>query len=263
MTGMQIMIGVMNDPRRSIFEEIEAIGEAGYDFVDLTLEGPAALEVDTRRAADLCRRYGLAVVGHTDPCLPWSYPLRELQEGCLAVLERCARIFRRLGAAVMNLHPCYSCPPAMKPDLPELNRSALPALVRMARDHGLELVLENFTAPFDRAAVFERMMEAAPGLKVHLDVGHANLGGDGFDVFLDRLGPHVRHVHFSDNRGNADQHMPLGVGVIPWGEVVAALRRAGYGGTVTLEVFCGDPRERFRYLAVSRDLVRRLWKEAP
>jgi len=255
-----LKIGVMNDPRRSIYDEAAAIGRAGYDFLDLTIEGPAALAIDVGRLSDLCRRHGLAVVGHTDPCLPWAYPLKALRRSCLAVLEQCARIFRGLGAGIMNIHPCYSCPPAMKPDLIDLNRSALPPVVRMAREHGLEVVIENFTAPFDRAAVFQWLMDAAPGLMMHLDVGHANLGGDGYDIFLRQLGAHIRHVHFSDNRGNADHHMPLGVGSIPWQEVITALKNAGYSGTVTLEAFCGDPRERFRYLEISRDLVRRLWQ---
>jgi sugar phosphate isomerase/epimerase len=260
---MDLKIGVMNDPRRSVYDEAAAIGRAGYDFLDLTLEGPAALKIDVDRLADLCRRHGLAVVGHTDPCLPWAYPLKDLRRSCLGVLEQCARIFRGLGAEIMNIHPCYICPPAMKPDLTELNLSALPPVVRMARNHGLEVVIENFVAPFDRVAVFQLLMAEVPGLKMHLDVGHTNLGGDGFDTFLRQLGPRIRHVHFSDNRGNADHHMPLGVGNIRWPEVISALKNAGYSGTVTLEAFCGDPRQRFRYLEISRDLVRRLWQDGP
>lgn len=260
---MGLKIGVMNDPRCSIYDEAAAIGQAGYDFLDLTLEGPAALDIDVRRLADRCHYHGLAVVGHTDPCLPWAYPQRGLRKSCLDVLEQCARIFRGLEADVMNLHPCYTCPPAMKPDLVALNLSALPAIIEMAVSHDLEVVFENFTAPFNRVAVFEILMAKVAGLKLHLDVGHANLGGDGADIFCRQMGNYIRHVHLSDNRGTADHHMPLGVGIINWQKAIEALKKTGYGGTVTLEVFCGDPLMRFKYLEISRELVQRLWENAP
>lgn len=260
---MDLKIGVMNDPRRSVYDEAAAIGRAGYDFLDLTLEGPAALKIDVDRLGDVCRRHGLSVVGHTDPCLPWAYPLKGLRRSGLAVLERCARIFDGLGAEVMNIHPCYTCPPAMKPDLADLNRSALPPVVRLGRKYGLEVVIENFTTPFDNATVFQWLMAEVPGLKMHLDVGHTNLGGDGFDTFFRQLGSHIRHVHLSDNRGYGDHHMPLGVGSIRWQEVITALKNTGYGGTVTLEVFCGDPGARFKYLDISRELVLGLWENEP
>ena len=35
-------IGVMNNPSKSIYEETLAFGKAGYDFIDLTIEGPKA-----------------------------------------------------------------------------------------------------------------------------------------------------------------------------------------------------------------------------
>ena len=65
-------IGVMNNPSRSIYEEAIAIANASFDFIDLTIEGPKAYDVDTRKMAAILKQYNLAVIGHTDPCLPWG-----------------------------------------------------------------------------------------------------------------------------------------------------------------------------------------------
>ena len=38
-----MLIGAMNHPARPVIEEIEWMGELGFDFIDLTLEPPAAV----------------------------------------------------------------------------------------------------------------------------------------------------------------------------------------------------------------------------
>ncbi|MFH2098959.1 MAG: sugar phosphate isomerase/epimerase, partial [Pseudomonadota bacterium] len=253
-------IGVMNDPSRPLEAQVRAMGEAGFDFLDLTLEGPTDRLESPERLRGLLASHGMEVVGHTDPALPWAYPLESLRRACLAELSRAAKTFQALGARVMNIHPCYAAPPRMKSRLLELNRAALTEVARMAVDHGLVLALENFLPPFDTVTVFRDLLDNAPGTALHLDAGHANLGGDDSETFIQALSSRLAHVHFSDNRGNADHHMPLGVGTVPWGRVVRALKAAGYDGTITLEVFCGDPDMHLIYLAASRSLVKRLWE---
>src|SRR5210317_860876 len=97
-------IGVMNNPTKSIYDETTAFGKACFDFIDLTIEGPQARDVDTEKMSPILKHYNLALTGHTDPCLPWAYPIREIRQACLDELERCARIFSALGAGIMNIH---------------------------------------------------------------------------------------------------------------------------------------------------------------
>ena len=252
-------IGMMNNPAKSVCDEVTAIGEARFDFVDLTIEGPGSMDIDAVKLRSILDRYGMAVTGHTDPCLPYAYPIQGIRDACLKELERCAVIFSDLGAGIMNIHPCYFCPPAMRKNLVDLNIEALKPIVKMAGSYELTVVVENFKAPFDRVVTLKTMLQEVPGLQIHLDFGHTNFGRDTHEAFCSHLGNHIKHVHFSDNRSNADHHMPLGVGNINWKNAVQSLKSIGYDDTITLEVFCDDASMLFKYLDLSRQLVRDLW----
>jgi sugar phosphate isomerase/epimerase len=252
-------IGAMNNPAQPVYDEVGLLVDANFDFVDLTIEGPNALHVDPEKLQALLDRNGATVTGHTDPCLPYAYPIQSVRDACLKELERCAVIFSKLGATIMNIHPCYVAPPAMKQALVISTIEALKPIVEMASSYGLTVVLENFIAPFDKVSNFELILSEVPGLKVHLDFGHANIGRDNYETFCGRLGSHIRHVHFSDNRSRTDDHMPLGVGHIDWKNAVDILKATGYDDTITLEVFCEDPGMRFKYLDLSRQMVLELW----
>ena len=106
-------IGVMNNPAKSVYEEVIAFGKARFDFVDLTIQGPAAVEIDVSRLQPILDRCGLSITGHTDPCLPYAYPIQSIRNASLKELEPWAGIFFTLGAGAMNIHPIYFCPPPM------------------------------------------------------------------------------------------------------------------------------------------------------
>ena len=253
-------IGLMNNPSKSVYDEAEFCGKAGFDFLDLTIEGPEAIDIDIAKLSPILDSYGLSITGHTDPCLPYSYPIQEVRQACLNELERCARIFSSLGAEIMNIHPCYFCPPAMRKDVVSFHIEALQPIVEMAASHGLTLVLENFKAPFDRVSTFQNLLREVPGLGLHLDFGHTNFGMDNHEVFCKELGGHIKHVHFSDNRSRFDDHMPLGVGTVDWQSAVDSLKAINYSKTITLEIFCTDPDMQTQYLDLSRNLVQQLWE---
>jgi sugar phosphate isomerase/epimerase len=252
-------IGIMNNPSKSIPEEAAFCGKAGFNFLDLTIEGPNATTVDSVELRSILDSYNLSVTGHTDPCLPHAYPIKSIREACLKELERCASIFSSIGSKIMNIHPCYFCPPSMRKDLITFNIEALKPIVAMAASHGLTVVFENFKAPFDRVSTFKTLLAAVPGLKLHLDFGHTNFGLDNHEVFCRELGEHIQHVHFSDNRSRSDDHMPLGVGTVKWKNAVDSLKATGYDNTITLEVFCNDPDMQYKYLDMSRKLILSLW----
>jgi sugar phosphate isomerase/epimerase len=253
-------IGLINNPSKSVYDEATSCGKAGFDFLDLTIEGPQATSIDISRLKSILDSYGLPITGHTDPCLPHAYPNQAIRDACLQEMERCAKMFSALGSRVMNIHPCYNCPPCMRNDLVAFNIESLRPIVEMSASYGLTLIIENYIAPFDRVSTFKKMLEEVPGLKLHLDFGHTNFCFDNHEIFCRELGKHIQHVHFSDNRAKTDEHMPLGVGTIDWKNAVNALKETGYDSTITLEILCNDPDMQYKYLDISRKLVMDLWR---
>jgi len=205
-----MQIGMMNNPVHPVEREIERIGQWEFGFVDLTIEGPLALDFDVRAVRDLLDRYHLGIIGHTDPHLPYSYPVPSVREACLRELERCAAMFAELDVAIMNIHPCYQCPPRMKRNLVDLNQEALVPIAKMAGRYGLRLALENLFPPFDSVATFVHVLENVPNLAFHLDVGHANLGEDGPVDFCRGVGTSSWQERCSHATGRREHRMDGG-----------------------------------------------------
>ncbi|MDI6828995.1 MAG: sugar phosphate isomerase/epimerase family protein [Armatimonadota bacterium] len=256
-----MLIGAMNNPMKDVVEEIEGFASDGFDFIDLTLEPDLAYSanIPVKKIKQVLEKTGLGVVGHTAYYLPIASPFPELREAAIAEMERSMHIFAEIGAKKVNVHPFVTVPLHDNRWIRETNINAFIRLSKLARKLNLKLMIENtvplFNTPRDLSAVFS----AVPDIGLHLDVGHANLMTEHnltlelATLFCDRL----EHVHFSDNKGGElDLHLPLGVGHIDWNWIVHILKRVGYDGTITLEIF-SDDRD---YLLFSRDKLRRLWE---
>jgi sugar phosphate isomerase/epimerase len=251
-----VRLGLMNNPARPLADELARIATLGFEFVDLTLEPPGAWPVEPRRVRELLTEHELDVVGHTAWYLPLASPFPELERAARELYLRACAIFAELGASLVNLHPWHR---GLQPDdVVPRNAEAVAALVDGAAGAGLTLMVENMGSPFRTPDELQPLFDAAPSAQLHLDVGHANLGGPPnstpglMEAFADRLA----HVHVSDNVGVEDLHLPLATGNIDWPSIVRSLRDADYDGTVTLEVF--SPEE--DHVETSRRLWLRWWQ---
>src|SRR6476620_2585382 len=95
-----MLIGAMNHPGRDVLKEIEWIADMGFQFLDLTLEPPAAAswKVNPQALRSALEKHHLAVVGHTAYYLPLASPFEPIRQAAVAELKRCVEIFsaRRL-----------------------------------------------------------------------------------------------------------------------------------------------------------------------
>jgi sugar phosphate isomerase/epimerase len=259
-----MLIGAMNHPGRPIVEEIEWMAAMKLDFLDLTLEPPLAsvwnLNVAAVRAA--LDRHGLQVVGHTAYYLPFASPFDSVRRAALEETKRCLEAFAKLRVPWMNLHPDRYVPLHDTDYLVQRNLESLQELLAAARDVGVGLMIENLPGELSTPALLGKFLDPFPELGLHLDIGHSNLmlPQNTSDDLVAAYGDRLRHVHLHDNKGGAvDLHLPLGVGNVDVKRHVRTLKASGYDGTITLEVFTSDP----FYLAHSRDVLRRVWDEAP
>src|SRR5919202_2992851 len=102
-----MLIGAMNHPQRDVIQEIRWIAEMQLDFVDLTLEPPAAAawRIDPARVRRALDEHGLDIVGHTAYYLPLGSPFAAVRQAAVAELRRCIQVFAEIGAWWMNIHP--------------------------------------------------------------------------------------------------------------------------------------------------------------
>jgi len=255
-----MLIGAMNHPGREVLKEIEWIADMGFQFLDLTLEPPAAATwmVDARALGRALAKHHLPVVGHTAYYLPLASPFEPIRQAAVAELKRCVEIFSELGVAWMNIHPSREPPMHPRAFALERNLASLQELLPVARERGVGLMVENLPGHFNTVNQLAPLLDALPELGFHLDIGHANLlvEDNTTDKLLKTYGSRLRHVHLHDNKGGHDDlHLSLGSGTMDIAHCVRLLRGCGYDGTITLEVFCPDR----HYLAYSRDVLRRLW----
>jgi sugar phosphate isomerase/epimerase len=259
-------IGAMNHPARNPLEEIAWCGRQGFDFVDFTLEPPAADpdQIDPLAIRAALDHHGLGVVAHTAWFIPLGSPFASVRETSLGEFRRGLRVAHQIGATVMNAHFSKSPPFFSKEQVIGWHVEVLSRLCQEAAEISMTIVLEHIPhGGNDQLENIAAILERVPLLRFHLDSGHAKLerGYDRWDEYLNRLGPKLLHVHLSENDGTADQHLPLGAAPrssTDWPQHIKKLKSTGYDGTITLEVFAPH-RE---YLLLSRDLLRRWWGQA-
>jgi len=253
----------MNHPGRPLIEEIRWMAELEFDFLDLTLEPPAAAvwKIDVKEVRKALVDANLPVVGHTAYYLPICNPFEGIRTAAVEELKRCIEVFAQLGATWMNIHPGRNVPMHDRKFIIEKNLLSLRELLPTAEQHGIGLMIENLPGDFNTVAQLSQLLDPLPTLGLHLDIGHANLMVEKNSTaeILRNYAPRLRHVHLHDNKGGrADLHLPLGCGNLDLVRHIGMLKQTGYDDTVTLEVFTSDR----HFLIYSRDVLRTLWSVA-
>jgi hydroxypyruvate isomerase len=113
---------------------------------------------------------------------------------------------------------------------------------------GVTFCLENLNTavdhpgvPFARAADTLALVEAVgrPGLRMNLDLYHAQIGEGNLIELVRRAGPMIGEIQVADVPGRCEP----GTGEINYPAVAAALRELGYRGTVGLEAWASGDSE--------------------
>lgn len=250
----------MNNPSREIIAEMKWMAELGLDFIDLTLEPPAAApwRINPKEIKSALDDLGLGVVGHTAFYLPFACTFESIRKAAVEETKRCLELFSEIGTKWMNLHPDRHAPFHSRPFVIEQNIKSLRELLPVARDCGVGLMVENVPGEFNSRLQLGELLDPLPELGLHLDIGHCNLQvvSNTATEIVKTYGPRIKHVHIHDNKGGyADLHLPLGTGNLDFISPLKALQDWEYDGTITLEVFSED-RE---FLAYSRDVLQKTW----
>jgi len=179
----------------------------------------------------------LPVVGHTAWYLPVGSPFKELRLYALSELEKCADVFQSLGAEKFNVHFDNSVSLLKERYVIGFNIWTLKKLISIGRKYKLEVMAENTPGLFSNPVVLQQVFRKVPRLLLHLDIAHANIPENRTPEILRRLSKRLTHVHISGNHGKYDEHLTIGKGNINWNLMLGAVKKTGYDGTISLEVF--------------------------
>lgn len=209
-----------------------AIAEAGFDAIELMVTRDPRTqspEIPSR----LARREGLRIVAIHAPMLVITR--RVWGPNFMPIIERSAALAEGLGVDVVVVHPPY---------LWELRyQTWLTRQVdRFTAEHGLAVAIENMFRLWIGGTPVRGHRWVSPAdlerfTQITLDTSHC--GVDGYDILeaLDRVGPHLAHVHISDNRGDhRDSHALPGDGILPLDRFVKRLPEVGYRGVLSVEL---------------------------
>ena len=259
--------GAMNFPIKQVLNEIEEIGELGFDYVELTLDPPEAtpqkISSQKRSIQDLLKRYGMGIIGHLPTFVLTSDLYDSLRKASLQENIVALETAADLGVEKVVLHPGYvtGMGKFVIDRAKKYGLESIEAILKRANSLGMTLCIENMfpqalflTQPYE----FQEVFETFPEIRLALDIGHANLGGDRNRAleFIQRYGYRIGHIHANDNFGKEDNHLPIGAGIIDFERIVKALKETSYDETMTIEVFSKD----IDYLRISKEKIKKMWE---
>jgi sugar phosphate isomerase/epimerase len=259
--------GAMNFPIKPVLNEIEEIGELGFDYVELTLDPPEAtpqkISSQKRSIQDLLKRYGMGIIGHLPTFVLTSDLYDSLRKASLQENIVALETAADLGVEKVVLHPGYvtGMGKFVIDRAKKYGLESIEAILKRANSLGMTLCIENMfpqalflTQPYE----FQEVFETFPEIRLALDIGHANLGGDRNRAleFIQRYGYRIGHIHANDNFGKEDNHLPIGAGIIDFERIVKALKETSYDETMTIEVFSKDR----DYLRISKEKIKKMWE---
>lgn len=262
--------GAMNFPVRPLLNEIDRIGALGFDYLELAMDPPLAhysvLNNEPAAIKTALEKRGLALVCHLPTFVSIADLTDSIRRASLEEMLASLQTAAGLGAAKVVFHP--GAIRGMAQFVPEtagkFGLESLDAICHRAHDLGVSLYIENmfpfygaFFEPEDYRFVFEHY----PEMQMTLDTGHAHIGSPGGNrlrQFVKHFGPRIQHLHISDNNGRADEHLPPGKGSVDFQWLVRNLKKIGFQGTVTFEIFTNHDSD----LKSSRDRFKAWWERA-
>ena len=206
--------------------------ELGYDGVEIMVQ-TEALSQDADLLAELSDEYGIPVLSVHSPCL--LVTARVWSTDPLVKLARSVEMAERLGAETVVVHP---------PFLWQRAAAAIfaPCIAELQERTHVRIAVENmFPVKVRGAVVNSYRPHWNPVPAGHrwftLDLSHTATSGTDALELADLMGSRLGHLHLADGSGSAkDEHLVPGRGGQPCAEILEALARNGYRGSVVVEI---------------------------
>ena len=253
-----MQVGILTAPfRHEPLEDIIAFaGQNGIDALEVASE-PGSKQIDPSnfsgdRAAQI--KKALESNNVVISSLAWYTNMTDT-----AKRDQTAKNFRLLVDAAEKLDVDVVCTLAGMPvegknklkTIEEDCSAVFPPLVEYAASKGIKIALENwFATCLQGLAQFDRMFQVVPNDNFGLNFDPSHLLWQGIDYIaaVERFAERIFHTHAKDTEvrddklaylGNQEsgwwRYVIPGLGRVKWGEYIAALRRNGYNGVLSIE----------------------------
>lgn len=208
------------------------LAEAGFTAAELMVtRDPRTQSPDV--VQKLAKEAGIKVVAVHAPMLVLTR--RVWGPNFLEIIERSASMAAAIGADVVIVHPPYVW---------ELKYQSwlLGKLDRFSAEKGVSIAVENMFRLWLRGTPIRGHRWVSPSdlesfTQITLDTSHC--GVDGYDILraLEKVGPHLSHVHLSDSLGDhKDNHALPGTGNLPLAPFLKELDSIGSSAAISLEL---------------------------
>ncbi|HET7345518.1 MAG TPA: sugar phosphate isomerase/epimerase family protein [Nitrososphaeraceae archaeon] len=257
--------GLLTNPSNEILGEITKIYDLDFEYVEVGIEGPEGnpliIEKKKKEISDLLQKFKQKPIGHTaywiDLCSDYEY----VRHAWVLEAMREIKTARKIDIDLINFHANLNgmfYGEKRKMLLDNMIRS-LREIVRYAHKYKIQVMLENvpLSNGIHNIDEFKYIIDNVASLFVHLDIPHAFTSGgmksviDYINTFRDK----IVHIHWHDNHGKRDEHLPIGEGFIDHKKAVEALKGIDYDRTITLEVFTNSNDAKS-----SADKLRIIWR---
>lgn len=262
--------------RFSIDKQFEMVKNIGFDGIDICGTRPHAYpyDMDQRRIdhiLELKEKYKLETPMFNPELLQYPYNISSVYENerrdTIDYLLRSIEVANALGIGQMQItcgHPGYDVPRALAL---ENTVKTLREVMPYAEDKKVDVVLEPLTVMESNTIVMldsavELIKEVnSPRLVGMIDSAMVMTNWEPVDVYFEKFGSLLRYIHWGDSNGTAENHLHIGAGRMDPLGFFQAVKRRGYDGWVSIEMFSQYIREPEMHAAREHRLLREIFSQ--
>jgi sugar phosphate isomerase/epimerase len=239
----------------SLVEAVTRIARLGFKGVEIMADRPHLYPPDVdaaefQRLEQALAGGGLKVTNLNsftlfavgDTYLPsWIEPDRRRREVRIRHTRDCLHVARRLGCTNISVPPGGPLSGIARREAERLFYDGLEQVIPLAEELGLRILVEP--EPGLMIETTRQFQEFVRGIRsaavgLNFDIGHFFCAGEDPGEAFETLFEWVGHVHLEDIAATREhRHLIAGQGAIRFAEVLSRMRRLGYAGDISLELY--------------------------
>jgi sugar phosphate isomerase/epimerase len=254
-------------------DALQTASDIGYDAFEVNCI-PFMGDLDEIKPHDIEKARGISEATGVEICVHSPFyeiniaaSSRGIRNESVKYIKKSIDLCADLGGNVLILHSGHYTYKVRKQDTEknffmkrqwQYNIDSIKEITNYAKSKDVIICLENVGVdPQHIDQTFDDLVEIRSqvdeSLQFTLDLGHARLT-EGVQKGIDILGEHVRHIHFTDNFGKKDDHVPIGDGNSDYSGFIDYVKSFPYVVTLEVVYIGNDPEPMKRSLEHFRSL---------